>query len=151
MPPAPPDPFNLDSIVDAQAPCHAAVLDELRRGRKRTHWMWFIFPQLAGLGSSATARHFALSGEAEARAYLNHPVLGARLVACAEAMLAAPGDSATAILGTPDDLKLCSCATLFARVAGPGSVFERLLARFYGGVPDARTLALLEGGEARRW
>lgn len=96
MPPAPPDPFHLDRFVDAQAPCHATVVDELRRGRKRTHWMWFIFPQLAGLGSSATARHFALSGEAEARAYLNHPVLGARLVACAEAMLAAPGDSATA-------------------------------------------------------
>jgi uncharacterized protein (DUF1810 family) len=113
---------------------------------KTTHWMWFIFPQLAGLGASDTARHYALSGEDAARAYLHHPVLGARLKECAEAMLAAPGDSATAILGTPDDLKLRSCATLFARVAGPGSVFERLLVRFFGGVPDARTQALLDIG-----
>jgi uncharacterized protein (DUF1810 family) len=137
------DPHDLGRFVAAQAGVHATALAELRAGRKRSHWMWFVFPQLAGLGSSAMARRYAIAGAAEARAYLEHPVLGARLVECAEALLAVEGRSAREIMGSPDDLKLRSCATLFARVAPPGSAFERLIDRYYGGEEDAATLRLL--------
>jgi uncharacterized protein (DUF1810 family) len=105
--------------------------------------MWFIFPQLDGLGASAMARRYAIRSLDEARAYLGHPVLGPRLVECAEALLAVQGRSAREILGSPDDLKLRSCATLFAQVSPPGSVFHRLIEVFYEGVPDGRTLAWL--------
>jgi len=137
------DAFDLARFVGAQRDTFDAALAELAAGRKRTHWMWFVFPQLAGLGVSSTAQFYGLRGLDEARAYLAHPVLGARLVACCEALLAVPGRSAHDILGSPDDLKLCSCATLFAEVAGEGSVFQRVLDRFYGGHRDDRTLALL--------
>jgi uncharacterized protein (DUF1810 family) len=137
------DPYDLGRFVAAQAGAYAAALAELRAGRKRSHWMWFVFPQLAGLGSSAMARRYAIADVAEARAYLEHPVLGPRLVECAEALLAAEGRSARVIMGSPDDLKLRSCATLFARVAPPGSAFERLIDRYYGGEEDAATLRLL--------
>ncbi len=133
----------MNRFVDAQAGVYEGALGEIRSGRKRTHWMWFVFPQVEGLGQSSTSRHFAIADRGEARAYLAHPVLGARLVECMRAVLEAPGDSATDIFGTPDDLKLRSCATLFASVAGPGSVFEQVLARFFDGVPDARTKELL--------
>ena len=137
------DPFDLQRFVAAQAVNYDDALAELRAGRKRTHWMWYVFPQVAGLGESAMSRRFAIRSAAEARAYLAHPVLGPRLVACADAMLAIEQRSAREVLGSPDDLKLRSCATLFAAVSPPRSVFERLLARYFGGAPDERTLRQL--------
>ncbi len=135
--PAAADPYHLQRFVEAQAGgVYEQALAELEAGRKRTHWMWFVFPQLAGLGRSETARHYALHSLSEARAYLAHPRLGPRLTACAEALLAHAGRSATAILGTPDDLKLHSSATLFAAASPPGSVFHRLLDAFFGGQED---------------
>ena len=128
-----PDPHDLDRFVQAQEGDHARALAEVRAGRKRSHWMWYIFPQLDGLGSSATARRYAIKNLAEARAYLGHPVLGPRLVECAEAALGVEGRSAFEIFGSPDDMKLRSCATLFACVSPAGSVFHRLLDRYYQG------------------
>ena len=122
----------------------AEVLRELRAGRKRTHWMWFVFPQIAGLGSSETSRRFAIQSSDEAEAYLHHPVLGPRLVESAEVVLRVEGRSAYEIFGSPDDMKLRSSATLFAAVSDPGSVFEQVLDRFFGGAPDPTTLRLLE-------
>lgn len=137
------DPFNLARFVLAQKDDYATALAEVRAGRKRSHWMWYVFPQLAGLGSSPTAKFYGITGLAEARAYLAHPVLGARLRECAEAALRIEGKSAREVFGTPDDLKLRSCATLFACVSPPGSVFERLLDRYYQGQRDEKTLRLL--------
>jgi len=137
------DPYGLARFVWAQEECHAQALDEIRAGRKRTHWMWFVFPQLAGLGASPTARHYAIASLDEARAYLAHPVLGPRLVECAQAALDVTGRTAHQIFGSPDDLKLRSCATLFACVSAPGSVFHRLLDRYYAGERDVRTVELL--------
>ena len=140
------DPFDLGRFIGAQDSVYERVLAELRDGRKRTHWMWFVFPQIAGLGHTSTARHYAIKSLAEARAYLDHPVLGKRLRECAEVLLAVEGRSASAIFGYPDDLKLCSSMTLFARAAEPGSVFGRVLEKYYGGEEDARTLTLLGRG-----
>ena len=137
------DPHDLQRFVDAQAGVHERALAELRAGRKQSHWMWFIFPQLAGLGSSPMSERYAIDDLAEAAAYLHHPVLGPRLVECAEAVLAVQNRSAREILGRPDDLKLHSSATLFARVAPTGSVFHRILDRFFAGVPDGRMEELL--------
>jgi len=137
------DPYDLGRFVHAQADAFERALAELQRGQKRTHWMWYIFPQLDGLAFSATAKRYAIKSVEEATAYLAHPVLGPRLQQCAEAVLRIEGRSATAILGSPDDLKLRSCATLFAAVSPPGSVFERLLDMYYGGERDAKTLQLL--------
>ena len=139
----PVDPFDLHRFVQAQEDVYAQALAEIRSGRKRTHWIWYIFPQVAGLGSSPTARRYAISGLEEAEAYLRHPVLGERLLECTTAVLLVEGLSATEILGSPDDLKLRSCATLFARVSEPGSVFGRVLAKYYAGEPDPKTLNLL--------
>jgi uncharacterized protein (DUF1810 family) len=137
------DPYNLSRFVQAQEQTYDQALAELNAGRKRSHWMWYVFPQLDGLGSSPITKRYSLKSEAEARAYLDHPVLGQRLVECAEAILRVEGKSAREILGSPDDLKLKSCATLFARVSPPGSVFEQTLEKFYSGEPDAATLGLL--------
>lgn len=137
------DPYNLARFLDAQANDYEQALAEIRAGAKQSHWMWFIFPQIDGLGTSPTARFFAIKNFDEARAYLAHPVLGPRLVECAEAALAVEGRSAHEIFGSPDDLKLRSSATLFAQVAPPGSVFHRLLDKFYQGRPDPRTLDVL--------
>ena len=145
---APDDPHDLARFLSAQEGCHARALAEIRGGRKRSHWMWFVFPQLAGLGYSATARHYAIAGLDEARAYLAHPVLGPRLVECAQALLDVPGRTAHEIFGSPDDLKLRSCATLFARAAPAGSVFEQVLDRYYAGERDPRTLELLSQDSA---
>ena len=149
---APDDPHDLARFLAAQEGCHARALAEIRGGRKRSHWMWFVFPQIAGLGRSATARRYAIASLDEARAYLAHPVLGPRLVECASALLDVPGRTAHEILGSPDDLKLRSCATLFARVAPAGSVFEQVLDRYYAGEPDPGTLDLLsrDGAAAAR-
>ncbi len=137
------DPYNLQRFVDAQQRSYPQALQELRDGHKRSHWIWYILPQLEGLGHSAMAREYGIGGRDEARAYLDHPLLGARLRECCEALLAVQGRTARQILGSPDDLKLRSCATLFAQVAPPGSPFERLLERYYGGEADHRTLQLL--------
>ncbi len=134
---------DLQRFVTAQADVFDTALAELRAGGKRSHWMWFVFPQLAGLGSSPAARRFAISGLDEARAYLAHPVLGPRLREAARALLGVEGRSATQILGRPDDLKLRSSMTLFARAADDPQVFEAVLDRYYDG-PDPRTLELLD-------
>jgi uncharacterized protein (DUF1810 family) len=137
------DPHRLDRFVDAQRGVYDQALAEIRSGRKRSHWMWYVFPQLAGLGRSGTAAHYAIASVAEAEAYLRHPVLGPRLVECAEAALAVEGRGAAEIFGAPDDVKLRSCATLFALVSPAGSPFARLLERFFDGAPDPGTLRLL--------
>lgn len=143
------DLFDLQRFVQAQEGIYARALAEIRAGRKESHWMWFIFPQFDGLGFSAMAERYAIKSLDEARAYLAHPMLGPRLVECVEAALGVEGRSARAIFGTPDDLKLRSCATLFAEVSPAGSGFERLLGKYYGGGRDERTLRLLNAdGEA---
>lgn len=139
------DPFDLERFVRAQARTYEAALAEIRSGRKCSHWMWYVFPQIAGLGVSETSRHYAIGSAAEARAYLAHPVIGPRLVECVEAVLKVQGRSAREIFGSPDDRKLRSCATLFAQVSPPRSVFERLLEKYYEGEQDARTQELLKG------
>lgn len=137
------DPFDLVRFVDAQASCFGAALAELRVGEKRTHWMWFVFPQVEGLGSSAMAQRYAIGSRGEAEAYLAHPVLGARLRECAEALLSVEGRSAHEIMGSPDDLKLQSSMTLFAEVDRSGSVFEAVLATYFGGRRCEQTLRFL--------
>jgi uncharacterized protein (DUF1810 family) len=137
------DPFHLDRFVRAQEPVYDRAREELRRGHKETHWMWFVFPQLEGLGSSPTSRFYGISGPDEALAYLRHPVLGQRLLECATTLLQIDGRSARDILGTPDDLKLHSSATLFAYVSDADSPFEQLLEKYFRGTRDDRTLRLL--------
>lgn len=137
------DRFDLDRFVQAQAPVIDVVRQELRAGRKRTHWMWFVFPQLRALGRSATAQQYGIASLDEARAYLAHPVLGPRLLECSRLVLAAPGGSAREILGTPDDLKLRSSMTLFAAAQTEEPVFAAVLDRFYAGAPDPQTTGLL--------
>ena len=137
------DPYDLERFVRAQDGVYEVALTEIASGRKRSHWMWFIFPQLAGLGSSPTSEHFAIRTAAEARAYLAHPILGARLLQCTQAVLSVSGRTAHEIFGHPDDLKLRSSATLFASVSAPGSVFDEVLERYFEGSRDERTLRLL--------
>ena len=137
------DPHHLHRFVEAQADHYREALSELRGGRKRSHWMWFVFPQYAGLGSSPTSRHYAIKSLREAEAYLRHRVLGPRLLESCEAVLAINGHSAVDVFGSPDDLKLHSCATLFARISPPDSVFERILHKYFDARPDEKTLALL--------
>ncbi len=138
------DPFGLSRFINAQEEVYNDVLAELKKGAKRTHWMWFIFPQIEGLGYSTTAQYYAIKSIDEARTYLNHPVLGSRLKECAEAVLATEGRSASEIFGYPDDLKLKSSMTLFAFIADSGSIFVRVLNKYYNGEQDMRTLQLLE-------
>ena len=134
------DPYDLKRFICAQEGVYDRALAELRGGQKRSHWMWYIFPQIEGLGHSPTTRHYSIKSLEEARQYLAHPVLGARLVECTEAVLVVSGQTATDIFGHPDDWKLQSSMTLFEHVAGPHSVFERLLEKYYQGKRDARTL-----------
>jgi uncharacterized protein (DUF1810 family) len=136
--------FDLERFVTAQAPVYAAALSELRSGLKRSHWMWYVFPQIRGLGSSPTSMRYAIGSLDEARAYLEHPVLGKRLIECAHAVLAVEGRTVSQIFGYPDDLKLCSSMTLFEQAAGPSSVFARVLDKTCGGRRDERTLELLK-------
>ena len=137
------DPHNLSRFVQAQEDDYEQALAEIRSGRKRSHWMWYIFPQIDGLGFSSTSRRYSIKSVAEAEAYLSHPVLGPRLVECAEAALRVEGRSAFEIFGSPDDMKLRSCATLFACVSPAGSVFDRLLDKYFQGGRDGKTLRLL--------
>ena len=141
------DPHDLSRFVEAQDDVYAEALAEIRSGRKRSHWMWFIFPQVAGLGFSSMSRRYAIKNLGEAEAYLKHPVLGPRLIECAEAALGVEGRSALDIFGSPDDMKLRSSATLFALVSQPGSVFARLLDKYYQGQRDPETLRLLGRAE----
>jgi uncharacterized protein (DUF1810 family) len=136
------DPFDLQRFLDAQAPIYARVVAELRRGQKQTHWMWFVFPQLAGLGHSAMAQRFAIASREEAVAYLGHGVLGLRLRECTALVTAVEGRTAREILGSPDDLKFQSSMTLFGAVSSDPE-FSAAIAKFYGGRPDQRTLDLL--------
>lgn len=139
------DPYDLERFVQAQAANYADALAELRAGRKTTHWSWYVLPQVRGLGTSPMSVHYALSGLAEARAYLDHPLLGARLRECIAALVAHADISATEILGPIDAVKLRSCLTLFDRAAGDAdATFRAALAVFFGGVPDPATLAILE-------
>jgi uncharacterized protein (DUF1810 family) len=137
------DPYDLGRFVEAQKDSYEQALSEIRAGEKVSHWMWYIFPQVEGLGSSSMARRYAIRSLAEATAYLEHPVLGPRLRACAEAALAVDGRSAWALFGSPDDLKFRSSATLFAQVSPAGSVFHRVIDRYFDGQPDQATLRLL--------
>ena len=136
------DPFDLQRFLDAQSSVYALVLDELRRGRKQSHWMWFIFPQLAGLGHSAVAQRFAIASRAEAVAYLGHGVLGSRLRECTALVNGIEGRTILDILGSPDDLKFHSSMTLFGAVSSDPK-FAVAITKFYGGKPDQRTLDLL--------
>jgi len=134
---------GLQRFVEAQAPVYAEVCSELAAARKRTHWMWFIFPQIKGLGLSAMAQHYGIESIDEARAYWQHPILGRRLTECTDLLLRTSAKSAHDIFGAPDDLKLRSCMTLFAEATDAEPVFKQVLDRFFDGRPDARTLALL--------
>ena len=134
---------GLQRFVDAQAPVIHAVLQELAQGAKRSHWMWFIFPQLKALGRSATARHYGIESLDEARAYAAHALLGPRLRQCTQCVLDVQGRSALQIFGMPDTLKLCSSMTLFEQAAPQDAVFTQALHKYYGGQRDAHTLALL--------
>jgi uncharacterized protein (DUF1810 family) len=137
------DPFELSRFVAAQAGAFDAAIEELRAGRKRTHWMWFVFPQLRGLGASSTSEFYGITGLAEATAYLEHPVLGTRLTTAVETVQASKAGSLHALFGSPDDLKFCSSMTLFALAAPPGP-WQAALDRWCGGQPDHRTVALLQ-------
>jgi uncharacterized protein (DUF1810 family) len=137
------DPYDLGRFVEAQEDDYQQALSEIAAGRKRSHWMWYIFPQLDGLAVSSTSQRYAIKSLDEARAYLEHPILGPRLLECTETALRVENRTATEIFGSPDNLKLRSCATLFACVSPPGSAFDRLLAKYYQGRRDDRTLQLL--------
>ncbi len=136
-------PYDLDRFLMAQQHGYDGVLEELRRGRKTGHWIWFIFPQVAGLGYSEMSGHYAIASLDEARAYLGHPVLGARLRECAGVVLATKGRTAEQIFGSIDAMKLRSCMTLFHRAASDEAVFAQVLDRYYDGVADEATDALL--------
>ncbi len=137
------DPYDLRRFVEAQRTSYEAALSELRSGRKASHWMWYIFPQIAGLGMSAMSQHYSISCLDEARAYLDHPVLGPRLVECTRAVSAVEGRTAYEFLGSPDDMKFHSCLTLFAAAAPDNPVFAEALAGYFGGEPDPLTLEKL--------
>lgn len=137
------DPFDLERFVAAQEGVFGTALGELRGGRKRSHWMWFVFPQLRGLGRSHLAHRYGVGSLAEARAYLAHPLLGPRLAAATEAAVASVAGSPRELFGSPDDLKFCSSMTLFALAAGGDGPYRRALGRFCGGREDAETLRLL--------
>lgn len=137
------DPWNLNRFLSAQDENYGDALSELKAGRKQSHWMWYVFPQIDGLGFSSTSKFYAIKTLEEAKAYLQHPILGARLLECAEAVMAIEGRKAIEIFGSPDDMKLRSCATLFASLS-PGSVFGRILDRFFNGNSDDKTLHIMQ-------
>lgn len=143
-----PDPHDLARFVQAQEGVYERALAELRAGRKRSHWMWFIFPQFDGLGASATSRRYAIRSLGEARAYLRHPVLGPRLAECTAAVQGLHGRSARQIFSTPDDRKLHSSMTLFELASGPDAPFAAVLEKYFAGARDERTIALVRASEA---
>ncbi len=137
-------PIDLNRFIQAQEEDYEIALNEIRSAKKRSHWMWYTFPQFAGLGLSSTSQHFAIKSVAEAKAYLGHSILGKRLLECCEAMLQINGRTAREVLGSPDDLKLCSCATLFATISPAESVFHQILEKYFGGHRDEKTLELIQ-------
>ena len=137
------DPFNLQRFVEAQAPVYADVTAELRSGRKRSHWMWFVFPQIQGLGSSDFAQFYAISSREEAEAYLGHPVLGPRLRECTQLVNAVEGRTAKEIFGYPDYMKFHSSVTLFSAVSDDNEVFVQAVNKYYGGNQDGPTMERL--------
>ena len=137
------DPYNLKRFMDAQNRVYSDVVKELRVGSKIGHWMWFVFPQIAGLGMSATSQLYAITCPEEAQAYLDHPILGERLTVCATLVLTVEGRSALEIFGFPDNLKLNSCMTLFASLPNAPSVFERVINKYFNGEKDSKTLEIL--------
>lgn len=139
--------YDLHRFIDAQNGIYEQALAELRAGRKRSHWTWFIFPQIAGLGTSSMAEKYAIRSAEEASAYLADPILGSRLLRCVEAVLSVNGRSAHDIMGSPDDLKLRSSMTLFAAVSDHGSPFHKAIDRFYDGKFDERTISILSAGK----
>lgn len=141
-------PVDLERFLAGQQPAYAAALTELRQGRKEGHWIWFVFPQLAGLGRSEMSRYYGIASLAEARAYLAHPVLGARLHECAAVVLASDGRTALEIFGSIDAMKVCSCMTLFHRAAPDDPMFAAVLDRYFGGLPDEATDAMLGSSSA---
>jgi uncharacterized protein (DUF1810 family) len=141
-----PQSFDLDRFVQAQDRVIEQVRQELRDGRKRSHWMWFVFPQLSGLGHSSMARHYAIASLEEAAAYLKHPILGPRLVECSDLVNRVKDRSVSQIFGNPDDLKFHSCMTLFSFVEGADPVFRNALAQHFDGAPDLATVERLTGG-----
>ncbi len=138
------DPFGLSRFVNAQDEVYKDVLAELKSGTKRTHWMWFIFPQIDGLGHSPTTQYYTIKSIEEARKYLDHPILGSRLTECTETVLSIKGRSVSEIFGYPDDFKLKSSMTLFAFVSDPGSPFVLVLDKYFHGEHDSKTLQILE-------
>ena len=138
------DQYNLDRFVSAQADSYSTALAEIKNGRKRNHWMWYIFPQIKGLGFSETSKYYAIQNLAEAAAYLQHPILGPRLIQISNALLTLPGNNATQIFGNPDDMKLHSSMTLFATVENTTPVFAAVLDKFFGGEKDRGTLEMIQ-------
>lgn len=137
------DPYDLNRFVQAHEDNYERALSEIKSGRKRSHWMWYIFPQFDGLRFSTTSKRYSIKSVAEAKAYLSHPILGPRLTECVEAVLSVEGRSAYEIFGSPDDMKLKSCATLFASVSPKNSIFDQLLEKFFQGERDGKTLRFL--------
>jgi uncharacterized protein (DUF1810 family) len=135
---------ELIRFLEAQNQMYLTALSEVKKGSKRSHWMWFIFPQVKGLGTSETARYFGLNGICEATEYLKHPVLGKHLIEISQALLALEGKRANEVFGSPDDLKLRSCMTLFAAVEDANPIFSQVLDKYFDGQPDALTLSILE-------
>lgn len=136
--------INLNRFLDAQAGDYATALAEIKRGKKQSHWMWYIFPQMAGLGFSETARFYGITDLSEARAYVQHPILGTRLIEISMALLQIEGKTANQILGSPDDLKLRSSMTLFSRIENADPVFQAVLTKYFNAAPDPKTLALVK-------
>jgi uncharacterized protein (DUF1810 family) len=139
--------INLTRFIEAQTNDYDRALAEIKRGRKQSHWMWYIFPQLKGLGHSSTAIFYGLDGLREAIAYVDHPILGPRLIDIAAALLQLEGKTATQIMGTPDDMKLRSSMTLFSLTPNANPVFQAVLDNYFDGLPDPRTQAIVEKGD----
>ena len=144
------DPHELNRFLHAQESDYERALYELRRGEKRTHWMWYIFPQFDGLAWSSISKRYAIRTVAEAKAYIAHPILGSRLIECCEAVVGVKGKSVAEIFGTPDDMKLRSCVTLFAAVSPAGSVFDEVLQKYFVATRDAKTLQLMDTAAAAK-
>lgn len=136
---------GLKRFLDAQEQDYSLALEELNAGHKRSHWMWYIFPQISGLGFSAMSSYYAIKDLKEAEAYLQHPVLGMRLIEITKVLLSSAGNDASAVFGSPDDLKLRSSMTLFSQVPGTAPVFQQVLDKFFLGVPDSKTISILNG------
>ena len=135
--------FDLQRFITAQQTDYATALAEIKQGRKRSHWIWYIFPQIAGLGFSETSKHYALQNAEEAQTYLNHPILGNRLIEICSELLKLPTNNATQVFGTPDDMKLRSCVTLFAAMPSATPIFQQVLDKFFTGEGDRKTLKII--------